>query len=202
MAKPKPQPVKPPARQMHPMVKLVVEIGPLVAFFFTNARAGIFTATAVFMICVAISLGVSYGLTRRIAILPLVTAVFVMVFGGLTLWLEDELFIKLKPTIVNMLFAAILFGGLIVKKPLLEPLFGEVMALDKQGWRKLSLRWACFFVILAVLNEIVWRNFSTDAWVSFKVFGIMPLTMIFALSQMPLINRHMTAHPAAGAEGQ
>jgi len=182
-----PQPVK---RKMHPLVKLVTEVGPIAAFFFANAKFGIFTATGVFMVAMVASLVVSYMLVRKLAILPLVTCGFVLVFGGLTIWLNNDLFIKLKPTIINILFAGILFTGLALKKYFLQIVMGEVIQLDLQGWHKLTIRWACFFLVLAGLNEGVWRNFSTDTWVNFKVFGIMPLTMVFALSQVSLLNRH------------
>jgi intracellular septation protein len=179
-----------PQRAGHPLVRLLVELGPLVAFFIANARAGIFTATAVFMVAIVLSLLVSWRIERRLPTMPLVTAVFVLVFGGLTLILEDELFIKLKPTIVNALFAAILLGGLAAGRSLLEPLLGASLRLDPQGWRTLTLRWALFFVFLAALNEVVWRSVTTDGWVKFKVFGIMPLTILFTLTQLPLIQRH------------
>jgi intracellular septation protein len=125
----------------------------------------------------------------RLAIMPLVSGLFVVVFGGLTLYLQDDVFIKLKPTIVNTLFAAILFGGLAFNKSLLRHLFGEEFRLSDEGWRKLTFRWACFFVLLAVLNEIVWRTMSNDTWVAFKAFGILPLTLIFAISQIGLLKR-------------
>jgi intracellular septation protein len=174
---------------MNPVVKFVTEIGPLVAFFIANAKLGLIQATGVFMICVVLALAISYALTRRFAILPLVTCVFVLIFGGLTLYLNDALFIKLKPTIVNLLFAGILFGGLWFNRLFLKSVLGEVMPITDQGWHKLTVRWGLFFIFLAMLNEAVWRNFSDDFWVSFKVFGIMPLTMIFALSQISLLNR-------------
>lgn len=175
---------------MHPIVKLATEIGPLAVFFFTNAKFGIFYATGSFMVAIVVALAVSYALSRHIATLPLVTGIFVLVFGGLTIWLNDELFIKLKPTIVNTLFGVILLGGLWWGKSFLRSVFGSVFRLDDEGWRQLTFRWALFFLLLAVLNEVVWRNFSTDTWVSFKVFGIMPLSMVFALSQMRLLHRH------------
>ena len=133
-------------------------------------------------------------------ILPLVTGVFVLVFGGLTLILQDELFIKLKPTIVNTLFAIILFGGLFWGKSFLKSLMGSMFRMTDQGWRILTIRWALFFILLAVLNEIVWRNTSTDTWVSFKVFGIMPLTILFSLSQLPAMNRHQLPNDEPGNE--
>ncbi len=172
------------------LLKMLIEVGPLAVFFVANARWGIFTATAVFMVTIVVSLAVSYSMERKLPLMPLVTAVVVLVFGGLTLALNDELFIKLKPTIVNTLFAAALLGGLVFRRSLLQPVFGTVFELTEEGWRKLTLRWGLFFILLAVLNEVVWRNFDTDTWVSFKVFGIMPLTVVFSLAQMPLLSRY------------
>ena len=172
------------------MLKLVVEVGPLVVFFVINARAGIFWGTGTFMVATIASLIASRILFGRIPVMPLVTGACVLVFGGLTLWLQDDHFIKIKPTIVNALFAGVLFTGLLSGQPFLKIVFGEVFRLTEEGWRKLTLRWACFFVCLALLNEIVWRSFSTDAWVSFKVFGIMPLTMAFAVAQIGLLRQH------------
>ncbi len=122
--------------------------------------------------------------------MPLVSAVVVLVFGALTLYLQDDTFIKLKPTIVYTMFAGLLAAGLLLKKPLLELLFGPVFNLTEEGWRKLTLRWALFFIAMAVLNEAVWRNFSTDFWVNFKVFGFLPLTFLFAMLQVPLMQRY------------
>ena len=172
------------------LLKLLVEVGPLVVFFVMNARAGIFWGTGGFMVAIVISLIASRILFGRVPVMPLVTGVFVLVFGGLTLWLQDEQFIKIKPTLVNALFAGALFTGLLVGRSLLKIVFGEVFRLTDEGWRKLTFRWACIFTFLAVLNEVVWRSFSTDVWVSFKVFGIMPLTMIFAIAQMGLLKQH------------
>ncbi|MCK5549737.1 MAG: septation protein A [Hyphomicrobiaceae bacterium] len=172
------------------LLKLLVEVGPLVVFFVMNARAGIFWGTGGFMVAIVISLIASRILFGRVPVMPLVTGVFVLVFGGLTLWLQDEQFIKIKPTLVNALFAGALFTGLLAGRSLLKIVFGEVFRLTDEGWRKLTFRWACFFTFLAVLNEVVWRSFSTDVWVSFKVFGIMPLTMIFAIAQMGLLKQH------------
>jgi len=172
------------------ILKLLVEVGPLIVFFATNARAGIYWGTGTFMVATVISLITSRALFGRIPVMPLVTGVCVLIFGGLTLWLHDDHFIKIKPTIVNALFATALFVGLLAGQSLLKIVFGEVFRLTEEGWRKLTLRWACFFVCLAVLNEIVWRTFSTDTWVSFKVFGIMPLTMAFAVAQIGLLRRY------------
>ena len=172
-----------------PFLKLLVEVGPLLVFFLINGRAGLFWGTGAFMGATVVALAASHILFGRIPTMPLVSGFFVVVFGGLTLWLQDELFIKMKPTIVNVLFAAALFGGLALGKPLFKYLFGDVFRLTDEGWRKLTARWAAFFLVLAALNEIVWRMCSTDVWVSFKVFAIMPLTMAFALAQMRLLKR-------------
>ena len=145
-----------------------------------------------------ISLLLSWLIFKRVAVMPLVTGVVVLIFGGLTLWLQDDTFIKLKPTIVNTLFGAILLGGLAFGRSLLGYVFDSVFHLDDEGWRKLTFRWAIFFLFLAILNEIIWRNFSTDFWVSFKVFGIMPITLAFTLSQMPMIMRHSLEQPEDG----
>ena len=171
-------------------LKLALDLGPLVLFFAANARYGIFVATATFMVAVVVALAVSYALTRQLPIMPLVTAVIVLVFGGLTLILQDELFIKLKPTIIYLLFAGVLLGGLAFGKPLLGMVFDSVFHLTAEGWRKLTLRWALFFLVLAVLNEIVWRTQTTDFWVSFKLFGVVPLTFLFGALQYPLLTKY------------
>jgi len=171
-------------------LKLLVEIGPLVVFFIGNTQYDIFVATGAFMAATAVSLLASRMIFKRVPAMPLVTGIFVFLMGGLTLYLHDELFIKLKPTIVNVLFASILLGGLAYGHSLLKYLFSDVFQLQDEGWRKLTLRWALFFLFLDVLNEIVWRTFSTDFWVAFKVFGIMPLTLIFSIMQLGLMQRY------------
>ena len=198
--------------QLNPLLKLALDMGPLLLFFFANARpalfmpivapllpavasgekAGIFVATAVFMVAILASLVVSYVLTRHLPVMAMVTAVIVVVFGGLTLVLHDDTFIKMKPTIIYLLFAGLLLGGLFFNKPLLAIVFDSVFDLTGEGWRKLTLRWAVFFLALAVLNEIVWRTQTTDFWVSFKVFGVVPLTFIFAALQYPLLQKYGT----------
>ena len=200
-------PNDPKRKEINPVLKLVLELGPLAIFFFANSRGKqlaetfpvladlggpIFVATALFMVAISISLGVSLMLTGKLPIMPLVTGIVVLVFGGLTLYLKDDHFIKLKPTIVNLLFGTILLGGLFFGRSLLGYVFDSVFKLDDEGWRKLTLRWGVFFLCLAVLNEIIWRNFSTDFWVAFKVWGMMPISMLFTLSQMPLIMKHST----------
>ena len=176
--------------QLNPLLKLVLDLGPLILFFFANSHYGIFTATGTFMIAVLAALVVSYALTRHLPIMPVVTAIIVVVFGGLTLILHDATFIKVKPTIIYALFGAVLIGGLFFNRPLLGVVFDSMFSLTEEGWRKLTLRWALFFLLLAVLNEIVWRNTSTNVWVDFKVFGVTPLTLLFGALQVPLIKKY------------
>lgn len=171
-------------------IKLAVELGPLIVFFVANSRFGIFAGTGAFMVATVVALGVSQIVLGRIATMPLVTAGFVLVFGGLTLWLQNDYFIKIKPTIVNGLFAAILFAGLASGRLFLKIVFGDVMKLEEEGWRVLTMRWGIFFIVLAVLNELIWRCFSTDTWVAFKVFGIMPITFFFALAQVGVLKKY------------
>ena len=173
-----------------PVLKFALDLGPLAVFFIANARADIFVATGAFMVAIMVSLTITYSIERRLPILPVVTAVMVLAFGSLTLILNDETFIKLKPTIANVLIATALFVGLAIGRPFLEVVLGTVFELNDEGWRKLTWRWAWFFLFLAVLNEIVWRNTSSDVWVNFKVFGIMPLTILFSLSQLPMLQRY------------
>jgi intracellular septation protein len=185
--------------KLNPLLKLTLDIGPLVLFFLANSRFGIFAATGAFMAAVVAALLVSYAMTRQWPIMPVVTAIVVVVFGGLTLALHDETFIKLKPTIIYALFGGILLGGYILKKPFLAILFDSMFQLTPEGWRKLTLRWALFFFALAVLNEAIWRTQSTDFWVNFKLFGFVPITFLFAALQYPLLMRH-AAEPAAAEE--
>lgn len=174
----------------YPWVKHLVDWGPLVAFFVTFKVGGLMQATAVLIVVTVVLTALGYFLTRKIQPMPLVTLVVVGIFGGLTLWLQDETFIKMKPTIILGLFAAVLIGGLAIGKPPLRILMGSALELDDAGWRKLTLRFALFFAATAVLNEIVWRTQSTDLWVDFKVFGILALNLLFMLTQIPLIKRH------------
>lgn len=179
-----------------PGLRLLLEMGPLVVFFVSNAKLGIFAATGIFMVTVVAALAGSWFLERRLPVMPVVTAVFVLIFGGLTLWLQNDLFIKLKPTIVNAMFGTALLVGLALKRSLLKVVLGTSLELTEEGWRQLTLRWGLFFYFLAGLNEFVWRTFETDTWVTFKVFGVMPISIVFFLLQMPLINRHAIAEEA------
>jgi intracellular septation protein len=177
-------------KQLGPRLKLLLELGPLLIFLFANQRAGILTGTAVFVAATTVALVVHYALIRKLPIMPLVSGIGVIFFGGLTLIINDELFIKLKPTIVNSLFGLILLGGLYFNKPFLATVLGSVLKMTDEGWHKLTLRWALFFFFLAGVNEFVWRTQTTDFWVGFKVFGFMPITIAFMLAQTRLIQRH------------
>ncbi len=194
-------------REISPLLKFVLELGPLVVFFFANSRGEwlaktfpvltefggpIFIATGLFMIATALALTVSWILTRTWPMMPLISGIVVLVFGALTLYLQNDTFIKMKPTIVNTLFGVILLGGLLFGHSLLGYVFNSAFKLNDEGWRKLTFRWGFFFLFLAVLNEVVWRGFSTDTWVAFKVWGTMPITILFTMAQMPLIMKHST----------
>ena len=174
----------------HPLFKLATELGPLIIFFIANAKFDLFVATGAFMVAVIAAMVASYVVTRHVPMMAIVTAVVVIVFGTLTLMLHDETFIKVKPTIVYALFAAILGGGLLFGRSFIAIMFDQMFNLTPQGWRTLTLRWALWFLAMAVLNEIIWRTQSTDFWVTFKAFGMVPLTMLFAITQMPLIRRY------------
>jgi len=174
----------------HPLFKLATELGPLMVFFVANAKFNLFVATGAFMVAVIAAMIASYVVTRHVPMMAIVTAVIVIVFGTLTLVLHDETFIKVKPTIVYTLFAAILGGGLLFGRSFIAIMFDQMFNLTPQGWRVLTLRWSLWFLAMAVLNEIIWRTQSTDVWVTFKAFGMVPLTMLFAVTQMPLIKRH------------
>ncbi|MBA8899863.1 MULTISPECIES: septation protein A [unclassified Phyllobacterium] len=198
-------PSDPSRKEVTPLLKLALELGPLMVFFFANARGEwlierfpvlstigepIFIATALFMAATAIALITSWIMTRSLPIMPLISGIVVLIFGALTLYLHNETFIKMKPTIVNALFGVILLGGLYFGKSLLGYVFDSAFKLDAEGWRKLTMRWGVFFLFLAVLNEVVWRSFSTDFWVAFKVWGTMPITLLFTFAQMPLVMKH------------
>ncbi|MBO0661001.1 septation protein A [Jiella sp. MQZ9-1] len=208
------EPNKPGRKEMSPLLKFALELGPLLVFFFANSRGDqladafpvlgqlggpLFIATALFMAAMVVALAVSWSVTRTLPIMPLVSGLVVLVFGGLTLWLKDETFIKLKPTIVNALFAGVLLGGLLFGKSFLGYVFDQAFKLDDEGWRKLTFRWGLFFVFLAIVNIVVWQaadayygpgKIADDVWVDFKVWATMPITIVFMLFQFPLIKRH------------
>jgi intracellular septation protein len=168
----------------------LLELGPLILFFIANGRWDIYVGTTVFVVATAIVLPIYRWLEGRWPIMPLVGGFFVVVFGGLTIWLQDATFIKLKPTVVNCLFGVILGGGLLLGRPLLKPIFGAAFQLTEAGWKELTLRWALFFFVLAIINEIAWRGFSTETWIASKLVVSFPLTMVFALLQIGLLRRH------------
>ena len=175
---------------MKSFYKLLIDIGPLAVFFIFYTRSGLQASILPFMIATVIAVLFSYILEKKIPIMPTVGAVIGLLFGGLTIYFDNEVFFKMKPTIINLLFAAILYGGILINKPLLKYLLGAALKLEDVGWRILTLRWIGFFIALAVLNEIVWRTQSTDIWVNFKVFGILPITFIFTMTQFPLIKKY------------
>ena len=175
---------------MKSIYKLLIDIGPLAVFFIFYTRSGLQASILPLMIATVIAVLFSYILEKKIPIMPTVGAGIVLIFGGLTIYFDNEVFIKMKPTIINLIFAIILYGGMLVKKPLLKILLGAALRLEEEGWKILTYRWIGFFIALAVLNEIIWRTQTTDIWVNFKVFGILPITFIFTMTQFPLIKKH------------
>ncbi|WP_417414910.1 septation protein A [Hoeflea sp.] len=199
------EPGDPERKRINPLLKLALELGPLLVFFFANAKAEwlteqypllealgkpIFVASAFFMAATAIALTISWLKLRTLPIMPILSAGIVFVFGALGFWLQDETFFKIKPTIINTMFGLILLGGLFFGKSFLGYVFDSAFKLDAEGWRILTMRWGLYFLIMAVVNEFIWRNFSTDFWVGFKLWGNMPLSILFTLAQLPLMQRH------------
>ena len=176
--------------QPHPLFKLATELGPLIVFFGVNAKYHLFVATGAFMVAIVVAMMASYVVTRHVPVMAIVTGIIVLIFGTLTLALHDETFIKVKPTIIYGFFALVLGGGLLFGRSFIAVIFDQMFNLTAAGWRILTLRWALFFFAMAILNEVIWRTQSTDFWVGFKVFGVAPLTMLFAITQMPLIKRY------------
>ena len=175
---------------MKSFYKLLIDIGPLAVFFIFYTRSGLQASILPFMVATVIAVLFSYILEKKIPIMPTVGAAIVLLFGGLTIYFDNDVFFKMKPTIINVLFAVILYGGILINKPLLKYLLGAALKLEEPGWKILTQRWIGFFIALAVLNEIVWRTQSTDIWVNFKVFGILPITFIFTMTQFPLIKKY------------
>ena len=175
---------------MKSIFKLLIDIGPLAVFFVFYTRSDLKTAILPFMIATTIAVLFSYIIEKKIPIMPTVGAVIILIFGGLTIYFDNETFFKMKPTIINLLFAGILYGGIILNKSLLRYLLGAALKLQDEGWDILTKRWIGFFIALAILNEIVWRTQTTDIWVNFKVFGILPITFIFTLTQFSTIKKY------------
>lgn len=175
---------------MKPLIKLITEVGPLAVFFIGNSKFGIFPATAAFMVATAIAIPISWKIEGKLPIMPIIIGIFVVFFGSLTLIFQDPTFIKIKPTIVNLVFAAgLIISRTFFQKNVLKIIFNKAFNLTERGWRVLNIRWSFFFIFLAILNEIVWRNYSTEIWISFKLWGIMPLTIVWTLAQMPLVSK-------------
>ena len=209
-----------PRKALNPWVKFILELGPLALFFAANSKPGLFrwlvsgvlpqslppdkvgmlTSTAVLMVAALVTVGVSWILTRRLAIIPVVTAIFVVVFGTLTLLFQDKTFLQAKLTIVYVLFGGALLGAMALGKLLLPIALDMAIHIDEAGWRKLTIRWGLFFLGLAALNEVLRNTLTWDQWVTFKSFGVLPLTLIFAMAQTPLILRHETKKDAFADE--
>ncbi len=168
-------------------MKFLLELGPLLIFFGIYKYYDLMTATMALMVTTLVSLLIFWFVYKKVAMMPLVTAVLVMIFGGLTLYFDDTFFIKIKPTIIYILFASALLGGLFFKRPLMKSILGQNVQLTDAGWFKMSLHWGLFFLCLAGLNELVWRNFDEGSWVQFKTFIILPLTLVFSVLQLTLI---------------
>lgn len=185
---------------MNPQIRrLALDLGPLLIFFASFKFFGIFGATAAFMAAVLAALAIGYALERRISPMPLFTAVLVVIFGGLTLYLKNDIFIKMKPTVLYGFFGAVLLGGLASGRLFIKYVFAQAFELNEAGWKKLTVRWGLFFLALAALNEAVWRSTTTDIWVSFKVWGIIPLIFLFALAQTRLVIKHQAPEKTGGA---
>jgi intracellular septation protein len=177
-------------KPISPLIRLGLDLGPLAIFFAAFQYLGLYRAIEIFMVAVVVALALDYLRERKLSPVPLFTAVLVVVLGGLTLYLKNDTFFKMKPTILYGVLGFTLLGGLAFNRLFIKYAFGQAFDLNEAGWRKLTWRWAYFTLGLAVLNEIVWRNFSTAIWVGFKFWGIIPLVFLFALAQTPLALRH------------
>lgn len=171
--------------------KLVLEMAPLLIFFAVFKFYDLMAATIALMIATTISIIIFWFIFKKVATMPLVTAVLVLIFGGLTLYFDDTFFIKIKPTIIYLLFASGLLGALAFKRPLMKTVLGEAVNLTEKGWFKMSLHWGLFFLFLAMLNEYVWRNFDEGTWVQFKAFALLPLTLVFSVAELVFIRHEM-----------
>ena len=176
-----------------PIIKFTADFGPLLIFFiiYLNNENDLKVAIPPFIVATLIALIVIYFLEKRIPMVPLVSGILITFFGGLTLYFDNKIFFYMKPTIINILFAAVLFfGRYFTQKPLLKKIFQNAFELEDEGWKKLNYRWIGFFLFIAILNEIVWRTQSEVFWVNFKVWGLLPISFLFAASQIPLINKY------------
>ena len=176
-----------------PIIKFTADFGPLLIFFiiYLNNENDLKVAIPPFIVATLIALTVIYFLEKRIPMVPLVSGILITFFGGLTLYFDNKIFFYMKPTIINILFAAVLFfGRYFTQKPLLKIFFQNAFELEDEGWKKLNYRWIGFFLFIAILNEIVWRTQSEAFWVHFKVWGLLPISFLFAISQVPLMNKY------------
>jgi len=180
--------------------RLALDLGPLLLFFGAFKLFGFFVATGVFMTAIVAALAIGFARERRVSPMPAITAVLVLVFGGLTLFLKSEVFLKIKPTVLYAFFSAMLLGGLAFNRLFIKYIFEHAFDLNEKGWRALTWRWGLFFIFLAVLNEVVWRTTSTDFWVTFKVAGVLPLTLLFALAQTPFVLKHQRREPVKASD--
>jgi intracellular septation protein len=187
-------------RQINPLLKLALDLGPLIIFFVVNSRFDIFVATGAIMVAITISIAIGFAIERKLSPMPLVTLILVLVFGGLTLWFGNENFIKIKLTVLYVFFATVLWGGLFSGRIFLKSLLSQSMNLPDAAWRVLTHRWVLFFLSLALLNELVRRSYSDDVWVTFKVWGVTSLTFLFVITQTPFISRHIVEDEADAAE--
>lgn len=182
------------------LVKFALDLGPLIIFFGVFEKFGIYAATGAFMVAVFVALGIGYARERRLSPIPLFTAVLVLIFGGLTLYLHNDTFIKVKLTVLYSIFGAVLLGGLWFNHLFIKYIFAEAFDLCEKGWRILTLRWGIFFFIVAIVNEIVWRHYPTATWVFFKVWIVTPVFFLFALAQTPLILKYQIEEKEAGTD--
>jgi intracellular septation protein len=197
-------------RRVHPLLKIVLEIGPIAIFFLAYRWAPvpegldaaerqleqILFSTKVFIPTILASLGLSYALTRKLPRMAVITAIVVVIFGGLTLILKNDTFVKMKPTILYCIFAGILAFGLARGQSYLKYLMEELLPMEREGWMKLTRRFVVFYLILAIINEIVWRGFGTDAWVNFRTFVLPIANFGFIMAQVPMFQRYSTAEAA------
>ena len=175
------------------VTKLLTDFGPLLIFFviYFNYDQNLMLAIPPFIIATLIALAVVYFLEKKIPMMPLMSGIIITLFGGLTLYFDNKIFFYMKPTIINLLFAGVLFfGKYFTRKPLLKIVFQNALNLESEGWKKLNYRWIYFFIFVAILNEIVWRTQSEAFWVHFKVWGLIPISFLFIASQVPLIKKY------------
>lgn len=172
------------------MYKFISEFSPIIIFFISYKYLGLNSATMILIATTIITLIINYLTKQKSSIIAIISSLMLVILGGISIYTGDSKFIKLKPTIVNLTFSLILFSGIIKKQGLIKYLLQNTISLSDQAWLKLSLRWAIFFLILALANELVWRNYSEENWIKFKVFGITAVTILFTIMQIPFIHKY------------